>query len=110
VPTVPQPTPLPTPQLTIPAGGLTVRHGRFKVTCTLAGASGGPCAVSARRSGQAIGQGSQALRNGRARVTVRLVVGGRAMLSQTRHHRMRARLIATAGGRTSTVTATLHGG
>jgi hypothetical protein len=42
-------------------------------------------------------------------VTVRLVLAGRAMLGNTRHHRMRARLTAEAGGRRSTVTAVLHG-
>jgi hypothetical protein len=108
-PTVPNPTPPPaaTPKLSIPAGGLRVRNGRFRVTCSLAGGSG-RCTVAVRRHGRAIGHGSRLLAGGKARVTVRLVVAGRAMLARTARHRMQARLKATAGGRSTTVTATLR--
>jgi hypothetical protein len=108
-PTVPNPTPLPAPKLTIPRGGLTVRHGRFRVTCTLSGGSG-PCAVTARRRGRKIGSGTARLSSGRARVTVKLLRAGSSALERTSRHHMQARLTAVAGGRRSTVTATLKTG
>jgi hypothetical protein len=108
VPTVPNPTPLPSPKLAIPRGGIRVRHGHFSVRCSLAGGSG-PCGVTATAHRRRIGQGTKKLSSGRARVTVRLVVAGRAMLMSARHHTMRAKLTAVAGGRRTTATATLKG-
>lgn len=110
VPTVPNPSPPPAgaPRLTIPKHGLRVRHARFTVTCRLAGGHGA-CAVSATAGGRPLGRGSKRLRRGRARVTVKLAVAGQAMLNHARHRRLRAALSATAGGRTSTVIATLRG-
>jgi hypothetical protein len=110
VPTVPNPPPPPAgaPKLTIPKHGFRVRHGRFRVTCRLKGGTG-VCAVRASNGGRLVGTGIKTLKDGRARVTVKLVVAGRAMLNHARHRRMRVSLRATAGGRSSTVKATLRG-
>jgi hypothetical protein len=104
VPTTPSPTPSAVPRLTIPKGGLAVRHGRFRVTCTMMGAVG-ECTVRVHRAGRRIGSGRRALVGGKARVTVKLVRAASASLA--RHRRFRARLTATAGGKHTTVTATL---
>jgi hypothetical protein len=103
-PTVPVPAPAVAPKLTIPKGGLTVRRGRFKVTCTMSGVVG-PCTVTARHTGKKIGSGHRNLGGGKARVTVKLLRA--ASTSLTRHRHMKARLTGTAGGKHTTVTATL---
>jgi len=110
VPTVPNPSPPPAgaPKLTIPKHGFRVRHARFRVTCRLKGGSGA-CAVTAMNGGRIVATGRRTLEDGRARVTVKLVVAGRAMLNRARHRRMRVALTATAGGRSSTKNATLRG-
>ena len=108
VPTVPNPTPVPEPKLRIPKGGIRVNHGHFTVRCSLAGGSG-PCAVTASAGGRKIGHGTKQLVGGQAKVTVRLVVAGRAMLTRASHHKMRAKLTGVAGGRTTTAVATLKG-
>jgi hypothetical protein len=108
VPTVPKPPPAGAPRLTIPKHGFRVRHGRFRVTCRLRGATGA-CAVTATNGGRIAATGRKTLKDGRARVTVKLVVAGRAMLNRARHRTMRVSLTATAAGRSSTQNATLHG-
>lgn len=110
VPTVPNPSPAPAgaPRLTIPKHGFRVRHGRFRVTCRQRGGSGA-CAVTATNGYRIVGTGRRTLKDGRARVTVKLVVAGRAMLNHARHRRMRVALRATAGGLSSTRNATLRG-
>jgi hypothetical protein len=110
VPTVPSPPPPPAgaPKLTIPKHGFRVRHGRFRVTCRLNGGSGA-CAVSATNGGRIVGRGHKTLTDGKARVTVKLLVAGRAMLNRAPHRRMRVALRATAGGRSATRNATLRG-